>query len=455
MKSISLLYAHGSHIGYGRLGVEIARELGKRGVTVYDDLPDGSGREKPPIGSEFDGRTSGASRTACWISTPSHAEGWWEGQTPSIVTMWEATNLPEAMREGLHNFERVIVPSQQNVELFSQYHDDVSLMPLGIDPELWRFTPRTMPTTSFRFLIGGSGPRKGGDLARKAFRLAFPRDHVEQGPMPVLVLKSPKGDDVFGGPGYEVVSGRLSAEDEVALYESAHCYLQPSRGEGFGLQPLQAIAQGCPTILTGAHGHAGYAHLGMQLDSTLVPAAYFIYGDAGQWWEPDLDQLVELMRWTYENYETACQQAAHASQEATTQWTWSRTVDRFLDILGEDNLHDVPMDAWHAASHKRFRVVLNRDWTADMGGSLHLFLRGKEYWETADVKRIMFEAGYLDPSCLDEQGPNGLGLTEEQVAKIPDYTAAASFCPTCGQKANSGVTRSDEIFAELEAAAKA
>ena len=63
--------------------------------------------------------------------------------------------------------------------------------------------------------------------------------------------------------------------EELDLYRSCHAYLQPSRGEGFGLQPLQALALGRPTILTNAHGHASFAHLGIPLDSTMQKAAYF------------------------------------------------------------------------------------------------------------------------------------------------------------------------------------
>ena len=56
-----------------------------------------------------------------------------------------------------------------------------------------------------------------------------------------------------------LMTGKLTSEEEVALYSMCHVYVQPSRGEGFGLRPLQAIAQGCPTIATNAHGHAAFS----------------------------------------------------------------------------------------------------------------------------------------------------------------------------------------------------
>ena len=43
-----------------------------------------------------------------------------------------------------------------------------------------------------------------------------------------------------------------TSDQEVDLFAEAHCYLAPSKGEGWGLCPHQAIAQGCPTVLTDA-----------------------------------------------------------------------------------------------------------------------------------------------------------------------------------------------------------
>src|SRR5262249_49146535 len=136
----------------------------------------------------------------------------------------------------------------------------------------------------------------------------------------------------------EMISGRISPEEEVALYAQAHCYLQPSRGEGFGLQPLQAIAQGCPTILTNAHGHEAFAHLGYGLSTTFSDSAYFIYGDAGQWWEPDFDELCEHMEMIYDDYGHAVQMAEEWSAEALRDFTWERTANGLLDAIGRDRL---------------------------------------------------------------------------------------------------------------------
>ena len=219
MSQLTMLWVHSESLGYGRLGEYLASEVRKLGVDLYDGIrgPDDGNVANQALEKEG-GRRYGMTQAVSWISVPTHARGWYEGQHASIVTMWEATRLPESFRENLHDFDTVIVPSEQNVALFGEYHPNVKLCHLGVDPEVWRFQHRKAPTTRFNYLIGGSGARKGTDLAVRAFRRIFPREGSwpADGPVPHLILKSPKPED-FYGERIERVPGRISAEDEVAL----------------------------------------------------------------------------------------------------------------------------------------------------------------------------------------------------------------------------------------------
>lgn len=473
---ITFCHVHAEHIGYARLGVKLAQGLKDAGVEVYDDLG-----EPPPARERENARRVRAghrvadhpTNVAAWVSVPGHASWWWEGQHTSMFTMWEATRLPEQFRETMHEFDTLVVPSMQNVELFGQYHDNVRYCPLGVDPDDWHYTPRTEPGPFFRFLIGGTGARKGTDLAYRAFRAVFPNWQTMD-PVPQLVMKNPKGESgatvningtdtylSFRSPGVEMVSGRLTGAEEIALYESAHVYLQPSRGEGFGLQPLQAIAQGLPTILTNAHGHAGYAHLGIGLPWKLKQSEYFIYGDAGEWWEPDFDALCDAMHDTYHNYEHHEAKAKMAARVVARDWTWSQTTSAY--IAAHDGLLDVPFSgdgSYHLPEPKRYPVIVDRDYTAQIADGTYIWRKGKTYWESADIKRILFEAEVLDPACLTKFGKTDdiqldVGLDLGQVERLPEYTGAKEYCPTCHQRVNTVPTKTDDILAEMEAAAGA
>lgn len=53
-------------------------------------------------------------------------------------------------------------------------------------------------------------------------------------------------------PAHAVVAGRVSDAELRSLYEHALCVLMPSRTEGFGLPPLEAMSLGCPAIVSPA-----------------------------------------------------------------------------------------------------------------------------------------------------------------------------------------------------------
>ena len=447
---LNLLHVRADQLGYGRMGLQIAKALKSRGVDIYDDLP---GLQNPleRLDSE---QTSGSKicNTVCWLSVPGHAQGWWQGQYVSILTMWETMTLTEVFREHLHEFDLVIVPSDQNLELFGRYHPNVKRVLLGVDPDRWYYIPRTAPGTFFNFLTAGSGPRKGGDLAVKAFKAAFspyrfPPFRLPDGPIPRLMMKSPRGAEYYGNR-VEHVTGHISASAEVSLYAEAHCYLGPSRGEGFGLQPLQAIAQGIPTILTNAHGHASFAHLGWPIGWTPSEAGYFSYGPAGQWWEPDLDEMVDAMRWIYDHYDAACEKAHASADVVSREWTWDHTAAQFIDAIGPDRL-TVPYSGDHAFVQpvkKRYATMVNRPWQGDVAGVAYRFEPGNTYYEVADLKRHLYDIGVLDPACLTDADS---GLLPHQLETLGDYSAAHSYCPTCSQRLNSQPTRFDDLYAEM------
>jgi hypothetical protein len=342
----------------------------------------------------------------------------------------------------------VVVPSYQNAELFGRYHADVRMVPLGVDPAVWHLE-RGFLGDEFRFLCAGSGPRKGTDLAYKAFVKLWGRDGTwGSGPTPYLILKNPRREE-FSHPRVHVIGGKIPAEAEVELYAQAHCYVGPSRGEGFGLQPLQALAQGCPTILTAAHGHDTYAHLGYGLSAARTKAAYFVYGDAGDWWEPDFDELCERMLWVYENWATARDAAVASARTVAERFTWARTAEGFLDAVGHDEMcRPYTGDGtWVEPVLRRYKVVTIRDWYCDIAGHSYRFERGREYLETADVKRILYEAGVLDPSCVDPEGTDH-GLAPEQMADFDKYSASRAYCPTCGQRLGAVPTLADDLMEE-------
>src|SRR6185436_5014833 len=231
------------------------------------------------------------------------------------------------------------------------------------------------------------------------------------------------------------------------------------------------MAQGMPTILTDAHGHADFAHLGIPISASLTKSGYFIYGDAGDWWEPDFEQLCEAMWDTYQHYEIHAARAHQNAGVIARDWTWANSAQAYIDA------HDGEMDKpYHGAGthhfpvQKLYPVMVERYHRCEIAGSMLQFhpwhqdehgnyLKDGErrlYWESADVKRILFEAERLHPDCLvdfkvgDESGVWDVGLDKGQAEKIPGYTARHAYCNECGQRLGDKPTLTDDILTEME-----
>jgi glycosyltransferase involved in cell wall biosynthesis len=427
--ALNFIYVHSEKIGYGNHGLETHAALERLGVDVYDGLP-GSGD------ADIEQKDAKICKDALFLTVPSHVKGWWEGQRKHLFTMWETDTLPEAMRDSLHNFDTILVPSKACLDMYSKYHNNVRYVPLGVNADRWHYQERKKPGVFFTFLTGGTGSRKGGDLVFRAFNELFPNGEPPSRDMPIprLIFKSPR-DDGYRGENIESVVGFITPEAEVDLYASAHCYVQPSRGEGWGLQPLQALAQGCPTILTDAHGHEPFARYGIPIAATKVPAAGMeLFGECGDWWEPDYEALKKAMWDVYTNYETFHQPyAALQSDVVRNIFTWDASAQAILDVLDTDLLTErwthpcLPM-RFIEPERKLFRVITNKNWRADIGGTVNLFEKGATYWVPADTKRVLFEIKVLDPICLDDDK----GLAPSQLARLGDYVRDSTICPLCG-----------------------
>jgi glycosyltransferase involved in cell wall biosynthesis len=383
MTAINFYRSTDDTLGYGRMGAGWDAALAGMGIDIYAD-------EAAGIFCE----------AVMWACPANHVRGWRSRQRRFVITMWEATHLPAGLHETIHEFEAVFVPSKQNQELFSEVHDNVVLAHLGVDPVRWAYKPRIPDDRFFNVYAPGQGKRKGTDVAVAAFKAAFPKDH-KLDPEPHLILKALRREE-YDDERFEHVSGVISSEYEATLYDQAHCSLNLARGEGFGLFPIQAIAQGIPTILTDAHGHAEFSHLGYPVAASLVPAQKFLYGDAGDWWEPHLDEAVDQLREVYFNYDHSLEFAKAASEVARTQFSWERSAKVIAEAIGDSEVLTEPGE-YVPTTRRLFLLRVNRWVDPFIGGTHFEFEREHDYRVPADVRRVIEDAGYLEPSCLEDQ----------------------------------------------------
>lgn len=161
-------------------------------------------------------------------------------------------------------------------------------------------------------------------------------------------------DDASRGSGHIVKTfvchtrlPKMTPENASSFYQRFHAVAQPSRGEGFGLVPLEARASGVPVVMTTCTGHLEHSeelfHQGgpasghsWPFSSNGVVACY-----AGQYrpvddgpdaCAPSLDPMDVLSSLTllHDTWSDLSAEAFNAAGGVQDRWSWGETTKKFL-----------------------------------------------------------------------------------------------------------------------------
>lgn len=254
---------------------------------------------------------------------------------------WESTEVPESWRQFTQQQDELWTTSTFCKEIFEAYdlHDDITIVPHGIDPELWKINDRYVADVFYFLHVGGPTARKGGQRVVDAFLDLYDgRDDVR-----LLMKSNGKSEtryyDKRGNflpasrhPQIQIFDSNMSEESLVQLYHKAHCLVYPTNGEGFGLIPFQGIATGMPTICTDLTACTDFASLSMPLKATWGAGTGIHLGD---WAHPDEDHLRELMTLAVDDYEAVKNKTLKSARVIHNTQTWLHIGDQILDILGD------------------------------------------------------------------------------------------------------------------------
>jgi len=262
-----------------------------------------------------------------------HTVGW---------TMLEVTGLPPTWVAGCNSMDEVWVPASFNVDTFrnSGVTVPIQVMPLGVDvdyfhPEITGYRP----STRFTFLsVFEWGERKAPEVLLRAFAEEF-KDSEDVLLLLSVFNRDPQVDvqqqiaDLDLPPTAPIVvmlNPKFTAHQMGSLYRSADAFVLPTRGEGWGMPVLEAMACGLPTIATRWSGPADFLHegIGYPLEPLrLVPAeARCEYYAGFDWADPDVEQLRSLMRQVADNPEAARVKGLAAAAEVASTWTWDHVA---------------------------------------------------------------------------------------------------------------------------------
>jgi glycosyltransferase involved in cell wall biosynthesis len=135
----------------------------------------------------------------------------------------------------------------------------------------------------------------------------------------------------------------LSIEEARKLYCKHHLVCQPSRGEGWGLCPLESRACGTPVVATACTGHQDHMESLSESDGVVVipHGLYETIDDGPGATAPSItvDGVAEALATGFRRVETLWENAQDKAQQVRQQWSWSTVTAQFLhhhekDLLG-------------------------------------------------------------------------------------------------------------------------
>jgi hypothetical protein len=259
-------------------------------------------------------------------------------------SMLEVTGLPPAWVDGCNAMDEVWVPASFNVETFasSGVKVPVRVMPLGVDADY--FHPGIVgsrPTARYTFLsVFEWGERKAPEVLLRSFAAEFTDDEdvvlllsvFNRDPSVDVEAEIARLDLPRSAPIVVMVNPEFAGYQMGALYRSADCFVLPSRGEGWGMPVLEAMACGLPVIATDWGGPADFLHEGVGFPlrvAKMVPAeARCPYYEGFDWAEPDAEHLRHLLRQVFSAPDAARARGAAAAAEVAATWTLERTAER-------------------------------------------------------------------------------------------------------------------------------
>jgi glycosyltransferase involved in cell wall biosynthesis len=313
------------NVGYGEASYHIFQEFEKQGIECLIGSP------QAKIGISF-------------VQPDKYRFG--KNQYKIGYTPWESTDVFDSWRAPLRNgIDEMWTTSPWCAEIFKQHTDKpVFVYEHGIEDTWIPLKRKLSPDRPFRFLhVGEPAFRKDAQMVVDAFIKTFGHD-----PNYELVLKCSQMNTtrvydeltgrVKGSPNafyknIKIIESFISVEQMNGLYDLCDAFVYPSWGEGFGFNPLQAMAKGIPTICTS--GWASYArYITMPLDSTWNMSPWTTT-HPGQLLKPDFDQLKKYMKDVVDDYEYYSSLAYKNSFLIHKDYSWKKVTQPAFQRLTE------------------------------------------------------------------------------------------------------------------------
>jgi glycosyltransferase involved in cell wall biosynthesis len=268
-------------------------------------------------------------------------------------TMLEVDGFPPGWVRAANRMDEIWVPSAFNRDGFlrSGAKRPVHVIPLGVDVQYFHPGGAAWPNPHGEFVFLSSfewGERKEPWLLLEAFNDVFSAKESVR-----LVCKIMNRDpevklrEEIRRLRFKPAGGKISYLFNLefphyqlaSLYRSADCFVAVSRGEGWDMPLMEAMACGLPAIASDWGAHQEFVHPGiaypLAVRGTVPAVAKCPYYAGFSWADPDPGHLRHLLREVYERRDEARLKGEAAAREMAARWTWRHAAAKISARLEE------------------------------------------------------------------------------------------------------------------------
>jgi glycosyltransferase involved in cell wall biosynthesis len=257
---------------------------------------------------------------------------------------WETSVLPSNWVSLMNQCDEVWTTSRWAKSAFenSGVTRPVYAFNLGVDTDVFYYRDRShLPYRPFTFVhVGSPSTRKNTQLVVDAFIRLFGDDEnyrliiKSNGPPDARYIK----DGINLGSLYhknniKIIDSYLTDEQLADLFASCNCMVYPTRGEGWGMAPFQAIATGLPTICTNRTACEEFAGLSVPLEAPMTAENQFGIYQTGEWANPHIDVLCDRMLYVVNNYNDVIETTRSGADRIKLFYSWDVVVDDFASRI--------------------------------------------------------------------------------------------------------------------------
>jgi glycosyltransferase involved in cell wall biosynthesis len=294
------------------------------------------------------------------------------------IYAWEESGFPERyVAEFNSTLNLITVPSRFVAKVLRDngVHTPIRVVGEGCDHVLDTAAPdlaAELEARPFRFLhVSSCFPRKAVDVLLAAWVKAFSNadpvelviktfpnehNHIEE-TLAAIKTAHPRHAPI------SLINRDVELDELRQLYLDAHAVVCASRGEGFGLPLVEALALGKPVIATAYGGQADFCtpQTAWLCDYSFAYARTHLAVASSVWTEPDVGSLAKALS---ECFSAPAEKRMHRAQAGQalvrSQFTWTQVAERVRRAVEE-------VGRWPASVLRLPKVGLVSTWNSRCG----------------------------------------------------------------------------------------